>query len=257
MGTANRTRPRGVADCDSASLSAASPSASSRAARSASFCPASVSASRREVRLNRRAPNLSSSRLTALDTVALDSASSLEAAAKERNSTTFAKIASASKSGSFAIRLPSIMETMCFDSFCFYTTAEGISKCHRIQANGETSMTKKLSGKVALVTGGSRGIGAASALALAEEGANVAISYVASPEKAEAIVKQIKAKGVKARAFKADQASSADVEKLVNDVAAHFGKLDILVNNAGVANGGAVNDANADTAALARQDAIN
>jgi NAD(P)-dependent dehydrogenase (short-subunit alcohol dehydrogenase family) len=121
----------------------------------------------------------------------------------------------------------------------------------------ENTMTKKLAGKVALVTGGSRGIGAASALALAEEGANVAISHVASPDKAEAVVNQIKAKGVQARAFKADQASSADVEKLVNDVAAHFGKLDILVNNAGVANGGAVNDPNADTAALARQDAIN
>ena len=118
-------------------------------------------------------------------------------------------------------------------------------------------MTKKLSGKVALVTGGSRGIGAASALALAEEGANVAISYVASPDKAEAVVNQIKAKGVQARAFKADQASSADVEKLVNDVAKEFGHLDILVNNAGVAVGGAVDDPNADTAALAREDAVN
>jgi len=118
-------------------------------------------------------------------------------------------------------------------------------------------MTKKLSGKVALVTGGSRGIGAASALALAEEGANVAISYVASPEKAEAVVNQIKAKGVQARAFKADQASSADVEKLVKDVAAEFGHLDILVNNAGVAVGGAVDDPNADIAALAREDAVN
>src|SRR5262245_16024867 len=118
-------------------------------------------------------------------------------------------------------------------------------------------MTKKLSGKVALVTGGSRGIGAASALALAEEGANVAISYVASPEKAEAVVNQIKAKGVKARAFKADQASAADVEKLVNDVAGEFGHLDILVNNAGVAVGGAVDDPKADTAAFARQHAIN
>jgi 3-oxoacyl-[acyl-carrier protein] reductase len=118
-------------------------------------------------------------------------------------------------------------------------------------------MTKKLSGKVALVTGGSRGIGAASALALAEEGANVAISYVASPEKAEAVVNQIKAKGVAARAFKADQASAADVEKLVNHVAKEFGHLDILVNNAGVAVGGAVDDPNADTAALAREDAIN
>ena len=100
-------------------------------------------------------------------------------------------------------------------------------------------MTKKLSGKVALVTGGSRGIGAASARALAEEGANVAISYVASPDKAEAVVAELKAKGVEARAYKADQASSAEVEKLVKDVARDFGRLDILVNNAGVAVGGA------------------
>src|SRR5215475_2644892 len=118
-------------------------------------------------------------------------------------------------------------------------------------------MTKKLSGKVALVTGGSRGIGAASALALAEEGASVAISYVASPEKAEAVVAELKAKGVQARAFKADQASADDVEKLVNDVAKSFGRLDILVNNAGVAVGGAVDDPKADTAALERQDDIN
>lgn len=61
-------------------------------------------------------------------------------------------------------------------------------------------MTKKLSGKVALVTGGSRGIGAASARALADEGANVAISYVASPDKAEAVVRELKARGVEARA---------------------------------------------------------
>jgi 3-oxoacyl-[acyl-carrier protein] reductase len=118
-------------------------------------------------------------------------------------------------------------------------------------------MTKKLSGKVALVTGGSRGIGAASAKALADEGANVAISYVASPEKAEAVVAELKAKGVQANAFKADQASAADVEKLVNDVAKSFGRLDILVNNAGVAVGAAVDDPKADTAALDRQDAIN
>ena len=116
-------------------------------------------------------------------------------------------------------------------------------------------MTKKLSGKVALVTGGSRGIGAASARALAEEGANVAISYVASPDKAEAVVAELKAKGVNARAYKADQASSVDVDQLVKNVAKDFGRLDILVNNAGVAVGGAVDDANADTAALARQDA--
>ncbi len=103
MGTASRTRPRGATACDSASFSIVSPSAKRRAARSDSFCPASVSASRREVRLNSRAPSRSSSRLTAFDTVGLDSASSLAAAANDRNSTTFAKIASASKSGSFDI----------------------------------------------------------------------------------------------------------------------------------------------------------
>ena len=77
------------------------------------------------------------------------------------------------------------------------------------ETQGPRTSTKKLSGKVALVTGGSRGIGAASARALAEEGANVAVSYVASPEKAEAVVAELKAKGVKARAYKADQASVA------------------------------------------------
>jgi NAD(P)-dependent dehydrogenase (short-subunit alcohol dehydrogenase family) len=118
-------------------------------------------------------------------------------------------------------------------------------------------VAKSLTGKVALVTGGSRGIGAASARALADEGANVAISYVASADKAEAVVEELKAKGVKARAFKADQANSQEVDQLVKDVAKHFGRLDILVNNAGVAVSGAVDDANADTAALARQDAIN
>jgi len=118
-------------------------------------------------------------------------------------------------------------------------------------------MAKKLAGKVALVTGGSRGIGAATARSLADEGATVAISYVASPDKADAVVKELKAKGVEARAFKADQASSTEVEQLVKEVAKTFGRLDILVNNAGVAVSGAVDDANADTAALARQDAIN
>ena len=118
-------------------------------------------------------------------------------------------------------------------------------------------MTKLLTGKVALVTGGSRGIGAASARALADQGANVAISYVASADKAEAVVKELKAKGVEARAFKADQASSTEVDQLVKDVARHFGRLDILVNNAGVVVNGAVDDANSDTAAFARQDAIN
>jgi len=118
-------------------------------------------------------------------------------------------------------------------------------------------MTNKLKNKVALVTGGSRGIGAASARALADEGASVAISYVASPDRAEAVVADLKAKGVEARAYRADQASPADVERLVNDVARDFGRLDILVNNAAVAVGGPVDNPATDAAALARQDAIN
>ena len=93
-------------------------------------------------------------------------------------------------------------------------------------------MTKKLSGKVALVTGGSRGIGAATARTLAEEGASVAISYVASPDRAESVVRELKAKGADARAYKADQGSTVEVDQLVKDVARDFGRLDILVNNA-------------------------
>src|ERR1700735_5826511 len=112
-------------------------------------------------------------------------------------------------------------------------------------------MTKTPTGTVALVTGGSRGIGAASARALADEGANVAISYVASPDKAEAVVKELKASGVEARAYKADQASSAEVDQLVKNVASDFGRLDILVNNAAVAVGGPIDDGNNDTAARA------
>jgi 3-oxoacyl-[acyl-carrier protein] reductase len=146
---------------------------------------------------------------------------------------------------------------MNFDSFYLYTSAKGLSTSHRNDRQWRNPMTKKLTGKVALVTGGSRGIGAASARALADEGANVAISYVASADKAEAVVAELKARGVQARAFKADQASSAEVDRLVQDVAKHFGRLDILVNNAAVAVSAAVDDANADTSALDRQDAIN
>jgi 3-oxoacyl-[acyl-carrier protein] reductase len=100
-------------------------------------------------------------------------------------------------------------------------------------------MSKKLSGKVALVTGGSRGIGAAIARALAEDGADVAISYASSSAKAEETVQALRAKGVRAVAFQADQADEAAVEKLVEGVAEKFGRLDILVNNAGVFGTGA------------------
>jgi len=118
-------------------------------------------------------------------------------------------------------------------------------------------MSKNLSGKVALVTGGSRGIGAATALALAEKGADVAIGYSASPEKAEAVVRELTKKGVRAAAFKADQAKTADVERLVASVVQKFGRLDILVNNAGVFVTGAVGDPSVDLAQLERQFAVN
>jgi len=95
-------------------------------------------------------------------------------------------------------------------------------------------MNKNLTGKAALVTGGARGIGAAIARSLAEDGADVAISYVSSPEKAKALVRELQEKGVRAVAFQADQAKSTEVAELVRKVADHFGHLDILVNNAGV-----------------------
>ncbi len=120
-----------------------------------------------------------------------------------------------------------------------------------------TSVSRKLSGKVALVTGGSRGIGAGIALSLAQNGADVAISYVSSAEKANAVVATLQAQGVRAAAFKADQADAAQVDGLVKAVAAHFGRLDILVNNAGVAASASVDSATVDLVALDRQLAIN
>jgi 3-oxoacyl-[acyl-carrier protein] reductase len=118
-------------------------------------------------------------------------------------------------------------------------------------------MSKKLTGKVALVTGGSRGIGAATARALADNGADVAISYVASPDKAEAVVKELEDKGGRAVAFKTDQADPAQVQGLVKAVVTRFGHLDILVNNAGVAVTGAIDNPENDLAKFDRQMAIN
>jgi 3-oxoacyl-[acyl-carrier protein] reductase len=119
-------------------------------------------------------------------------------------------------------------------------------------------MQGSLKGKVALVTGGSRGLGADIAEALAAEGADVAISYVASAEKAEAVVEKLKAKGVRALAIQSDQADTAAAKPLIAKVVAHFGKLDILVNNAAiVAKGQTVDDPALDTAALDRQWQVN
>jgi 3-oxoacyl-[acyl-carrier protein] reductase len=121
----------------------------------------------------------------------------------------------------------------------------------------EMVMSKSLKGKVALVTGGSRGIGAAIARALADEGADVAVSYAASADKANAVVRELEQRGVRAAAFKADQVDAKQAEGLVKSVAEKFGRLDILINNAGVFEAGAVGDANGNGAAQKRQLAIN
>jgi 3-oxoacyl-[acyl-carrier protein] reductase len=95
-----------------------------------------------------------------------------------------------------------------------------------------------LDGRVALITGGGRGIGRAIALALAEDGADVAVVYRRDEDSAAATVKDIEALGRRARAYAADVASVAEVDAMVGSVLADFGVVDILVNNAGVASRG-------------------
>jgi NAD(P)-dependent dehydrogenase (short-subunit alcohol dehydrogenase family) len=99
-----------------------------------------------------------------------------------------------------------------------------------------------LTGKRALVTGASRGIGAAIAKALAAEGADVAITYEKSAESAAEVVKAIKAKGRKAVAIQADNADVAAVQASVARTVAELGGLDILVNNAGILRLGGLKD---------------
>src|SRR5215471_3953927 len=92
----------------------------------------------------------------------------------------------------------------------------------------------KLTGKVALVTGASKGIGADIAKGLAKEGAAVVVNYSSSKEGAEKVVAEITKNGGKAIAVQGDVAKSADVQRIFADTKKAFGKLDILVNNAGV-----------------------
>lgn len=92
----------------------------------------------------------------------------------------------------------------------------------------------KLAGKVAVVTGASKGIGASIALHLAAEGASVVVNYASSKEGAEKVVAQIKSKGGKAIAVQADVAKPADIARLFDETAKAYDKVDILVNNAGV-----------------------
>lgn len=95
-----------------------------------------------------------------------------------------------------------------------------------------------LNGKTALVTGASRGIGRAIALRLAEDGANVAVIYAGSADKAEAVVNEITALGVNAKAYRCNVADSAAVNETVKAVTNDLGKIDVLVNNAGITRDG-------------------
>ncbi|NEU60613.1 SDR family oxidoreductase [Paenibacillus sp. ALJ109b] len=93
---------------------------------------------------------------------------------------------------------------------------------------------KKLTGKVAVVTGSSRGIGRAIAEQLAEMGADVVINYASSPDKAEQVADIARQKGVRAITVQADLARKEDVERLFSETINQLGKIDILINNAGI-----------------------
>jgi NAD(P)-dependent dehydrogenase (short-subunit alcohol dehydrogenase family) len=120
-------------------------------------------------------------------------------------------------------------------------------------------MSEPLTGKVALVTGGSRGLGAATVRLLAEQGADVGFTYVSSEKQAQEVVDEVRGTGAKVAAFRSDQADPSAAQALIDEVVAYFGGLDILVNNAaiGVAGRSTVDDPGADTAALDRMHATN
>lgn len=93
---------------------------------------------------------------------------------------------------------------------------------------------KLLQGKNTLVTGASKGIGRAIAIRFAEEGANVAFTYLSSVEQGQALEAELAAKGVKAKGYRSDASDFAQAEGLINSVVTDFGSLDVLVNNAGI-----------------------
>ncbi|CAG0993494.1 3-oxoacyl-[acyl-carrier protein] reductase [Anaerolineae bacterium] len=103
-------------------------------------------------------------------------------------------------------------------------------------------MEKPLNKKIALVTGGSRGIGAAIVRRLAQEGAHVAFTYSSSEKAAKALAKEVGAYGNKAKAYPADAAAPKSLPRLVAKVLSDFGGLDILVNNAGIFMGGKIGE---------------
>jgi len=93
---------------------------------------------------------------------------------------------------------------------------------------------KLLQGKTALITGGSRGIGEAIVLQMAEQGANIAFTYLSSEEKAKALEEKLQSMGVKAKGYKSNAAVYSEAESLVNDVLKEFSTIEICVNNAGI-----------------------
>ena len=105
-----------------------------------------------------------------------------------------------------------------------------------------SNTTSPLAGKVALVTGGSRSIGAAIAKRLAADGAAVVITYSASPEKADEVVRSIEAAGGRSIAIQADAGDPDAVRSAVREVVETFGGIDVLVNNAGISIGGAIDE---------------
>ena len=97
---------------------------------------------------------------------------------------------------------------------------------------------KLLEGKVAIITGGTRGIGKGIALKFAQEGADVIFTYVSSEETANAVEKEIAAFGVKAKGYKSNAANMEDAVALIDKVVEEFGQIDVLVNNAGITKDG-------------------
>jgi 3-oxoacyl-[acyl-carrier protein] reductase len=95
-----------------------------------------------------------------------------------------------------------------------------------------------LSGKTALVTGASKGIGKSIAIRYAQEGANVAFTYLSSVEKGQALESELAAFGIKAKGYRSDASKFEEAENLMNQVLADFGSVDILVNNAGITKDG-------------------
>lgn len=97
---------------------------------------------------------------------------------------------------------------------------------------------KILQGKTAIITGATRGIGKGIAELFAQQGANIAFTYVSSAAKAEELAQTLALNGVKVKAYKSNAGSFAEAESLANEVVAEFGSIDILVNNAGITKDG-------------------